>query len=1127
MGSMTTRIERKRRGAVLITSLGVLVVLAMLGTVFATLSAVERDISRNYVDQVQARLLAESGVQYALAELANPLRLDIWGAPRTPPWIYFGNAPAPAGADPGGYNAVPLSQARTPSFFLDVNNDGVPDPLTPSGAPARVTINGVSVGISGYTSVSSYARDGDVYSLRVVDLGSKINVNNVHPRLVQILTNLFTEIPGFPVAPGTVAALINTWRPAVRGYASMGELRRMLAERLGAAAGDAAFNALRPYVTVNGWVDGTVTRTFGLNERRRTLGVGDDIYAQWELRPRNRFDPRYDFQPRSPVNINQAPYPVLVALFRGLQGYYVREDREISAGVYDSYEMTYRYNVGNGGGRRYGNHNWKARVGTLYQTPAVGRTCAQNLANRIIAARRTFAAGTGYPRNYFRSVRQFDEFIDGLPAGDFAGISAADLPYVRDAIKANFNPNVHLNELNPDELIALSVDKTDLSFHTFEFTFFPMGHFEIQSAGRVLDAARLVVAEDTVTAEVKSYDVHRDTLQDQFMKDYADGTLPLNQVFSAAASSTAERMTDNVSLRSYPEYQDRNFLRTGGGSYAPSFDGYLALNNVRSMNGSPNFALRFDTEGRPVSDAFLPNNGPDRRYRREVDRGNTSRGPYPEKLLGSGNPGSLANDGLLCERQASPGYPPANFNQHRGTLSMWVKPHFEPENAGRMHNWFSSIHYNVPGENWNQPWPSRNLGTWYTIFRINPFVVMYAPGFNSAGFGRAPYGEGTAIDYDYNDTTLPQRAIIGGYGGRANGVPSTSLDTEYIGGRNTATVNHVGHGHSRYSYNGRTWGNFCMKGRWLHVGLTWDDSLGVGYDPSSRRGPRQPDPGNVLQMWVNGQKTPGAQYDTYYITRSPPDYHMVRNNRWGDDTLGARAPWFRIGAQADNPVPAGTQAANGPTGPRLQYNYTADATIDEVLIWWTPDIPSSPSRFITPSYRQGRYYKQDDAQFTSPVVQFGTAPRVCPPPVSGGSSAAAGPARRRLGLFAYTAAWPVGDPNDPEVQNMSGTTVSLSVMDPSWTSPAPPPASMNWMPRQAATRGGTAVSSSAAGPWAAGAAAVDVPAGRFRYRIQLAPRYAIGNKANTPFKSTPVLDDVTITYYDGPPVILSWIVGAD
>ncbi len=1104
--------RRGRRGAVLIMSLGVLVVLAMLGTVFATISSIERDISRNYVDQIQARMLAESGVQYALAELANPLRLDIWGAPRTPPWVYFGNAPVPAGADPGAYNAVPLSQARTPSFFLDANNDGVPDPLTPSGAPARVMVNGVPAGISGYTSLSSYTRDGNVYSLRVIDLGSKINVNNVHPRLVQILTNLFTEIPGFPGAPATAAGLIDSRRPPVRGYASMGELRRMLTDRLGAASGDAVFTAIRPYVAVNGWVDGAVTRPFGLNERRRSLGVGDDIYAQWELRPRNRFDPRYDFQPRTPVNINQAPYPVLVALLRGLQGYYVREDREISAGVYDSYEMTYRYNVANGGGRRYGNHNWKARVGTIYQTPAVGRACAQNLANRIVAARRTFAAGTGYPRNYFRSVRQFDAFIDGLPAGDFAGISAADLPYVRDAIKANFNPNVHLNELNPDELVALSVDKTDLSYHTFEFTFFPMGYFEIQSAGRVLDAGRQVVAEDTVTAEVKAYDVHRDTLQDQFMKDYADGTLPLNQVFSAATG--AERMTDNVSLRSYPEYQDRGFLQTGSGTYAPSFDGYLALNNVRTMNGSPNFALRFDTESNSIGNAFLPNNGPDRRYRREVDRGNTARGPYPEKLLGGGNPGSLANDGLICERQASPGYPPANFNQRRGTLSMWVKPHFEPEDAGRMHNWFSNIHYNVPGENWNQPWPSRNLGTWYTIFRINPFVVLYAPGFNSGGFGQAPYGEGAAIDYDYNDTTLPQRAIIGGYGGRANGVPSVSRDTEYIGGRNTATVNHAGHGHSRYSYNGRTWGNLCMKGRWLHVGLTWDDTLSIGYHPSTGRNPRQPDPDNVLQMWVNGQKTPGSQYDTYYVSRVPPGqaYRMTANNRWGSD-------WFRVGAQADSPVPPGTQAANGPSGPRLQYNYTADATIDEVLIWWTPDDPGSGSRFISPGYRQGRYYKQDNARFTSPVVQFGGSPRVCPPPVSGGASAAIGNALRRLGLFAYTACWPVGDPNDPEVQNMSGTTVSLSVLNPARTT--------YWMPLQAATRGGTAVSTSAAGPWAAGAAAVDVPGGQFRYRIQLAPNYAIGNKANTPFKSTPVLDDVTITYYDGPATILSWIVGAD
>ena len=39
---------------------------------------------------------------------------------------------------------------------------------------------------------TSINMDGNLYAIRVRDLGSKINVNNVHPNLVRILTNLFT-----------------------------------------------------------------------------------------------------------------------------------------------------------------------------------------------------------------------------------------------------------------------------------------------------------------------------------------------------------------------------------------------------------------------------------------------------------------------------------------------------------------------------------------------------------------------------------------------------------------------------------------------------------------------------------------------------------------------------------------------------------------------------------------------------------------------------------------------------------------------------------------------------------------------------------------------------------------------
>jgi len=55
-----------------------------------------------------------------------------------------------------------------------------------------------------------------------------------------------------------------------------------------------------------------------------------------------------------------------------------------------------------------------------------------------------------------------------------------------DVLKANFNPNLHLNELNPDRNLFTLVDKSDLIVNSTEFCFTPMGAFEVECVGYVL-----------------------------------------------------------------------------------------------------------------------------------------------------------------------------------------------------------------------------------------------------------------------------------------------------------------------------------------------------------------------------------------------------------------------------------------------------------------------------------------------------------------------------------------------------------------------------------------------------------------------------------------------------------------
>jgi hypothetical protein len=88
------RVCGKGKGAVLIIVLGILAVLALLATAFATLQATERKISRNYLDMVRAKLLAQSGIEHTVHRLSLDMPRGFLGTPGIPAsddWVYFGD----------------------------------------------------------------------------------------------------------------------------------------------------------------------------------------------------------------------------------------------------------------------------------------------------------------------------------------------------------------------------------------------------------------------------------------------------------------------------------------------------------------------------------------------------------------------------------------------------------------------------------------------------------------------------------------------------------------------------------------------------------------------------------------------------------------------------------------------------------------------------------------------------------------------------------------------------------------------------------------------------------------------------------------------------------------------------
>lgn len=76
--------DRGRRGVVLIMALWTLVLLATLAASVIYGSRTELRISRNAVEQAQARALAEAGIAYGIAKLLERGAADPWPIDGTP-----------------------------------------------------------------------------------------------------------------------------------------------------------------------------------------------------------------------------------------------------------------------------------------------------------------------------------------------------------------------------------------------------------------------------------------------------------------------------------------------------------------------------------------------------------------------------------------------------------------------------------------------------------------------------------------------------------------------------------------------------------------------------------------------------------------------------------------------------------------------------------------------------------------------------------------------------------------------------------------------------------------------------------------------------------------------------------
>lgn len=472
-----------RRGFAIFISIGVLALLSVLASSFAIMSQMERSVANSYVDKVRAKLLATSGIEMAVSELGKQAKAQAWET-RYQRWGYEQEDNGPAVHDDHRYNDL-VPSAR-PSFV-------------PATIPAGLPV------CSGWLS-STYSGGADYYKLKVVDTASQIDLNGSQANLATILQNLglaIAEIRGTNPVPAGMGTAIVTYRGGLNGaqFRSKDEL-------LGVPGmTQALYDVLKDYVSVAGYRDPRV-----INPNPSANFPGNWPNAG-------------QLVSRAPINLNTAPYPVLVAWAAGLSGYAVKTSPTGPARPV-----------------------WAAAPVQFVKTlvPAITYAEAQAIAHAIIERRQPTPQGAGRP---FHSMDDVAMFIDcPLPVDPRnpypnglvqVPVISADKGRV---LMAMADPNLTTNKLFPAAPAYNPVDKQDLTYVTFEVCFSSMGVYEIEALGRVLGPDsdldiggvndRDVRAEVRVRTVARVYRVIRETTQGDLTNISGFSTATLNRVNS-------------------------------------------------------------------------------------------------------------------------------------------------------------------------------------------------------------------------------------------------------------------------------------------------------------------------------------------------------------------------------------------------------------------------------------------------------------------------------------------------------------------------------------------------------------------------------------------------------------------
>ncbi len=377
--------------------MGIFIALALIGASFVSFTRVDQSASQNNKEDVEAKMVAQAGVEVAIAQLQEIFREVAYSDERnksdsektSKQWVYRSGETSEGEKQTW---STPLEHAKIPSF---PNKEKA---FLGSAANDKFSYSGYPLDLDKDKSPQK-----QYYTLRVRNANSMININDSdeNGKITKLLDNLCQVVKLGD--PSVIAAAIVNNRPKPKSPSKEPPAYQYTHDlvRLGILKPE-EYDKIKDFITADSWTD------------------------EQAVKP-GHFPDGVKIERRSPIDLNTAPATVLKAVLRGISGKSI-----------DNKSVSFPNNLVDG------------------------------LVNEIINQRRN-----NMP---FRSWPEFDDFLKKQVKDELQ----AELIY------ANANPNVHLNDRNPDSNLYRKIDKLDLQEYTTEFCLGPMGIFEIESLGRVV-----------------------------------------------------------------------------------------------------------------------------------------------------------------------------------------------------------------------------------------------------------------------------------------------------------------------------------------------------------------------------------------------------------------------------------------------------------------------------------------------------------------------------------------------------------------------------------------------------------------------------------------------------------------